>query len=130
MTEFVADTLGLSPEERANPYTATIHTMNECWAAGWSRDDTAEEVVSMLQAYFHPEHHAVYDTRTHVSVPIADIEDWIVAADECRVQKQWPVRGVPSEFHFPWLDESTEVAKLQGIETWLRSLLPKEEAND
>lgn len=67
----------------------------------------------------------------HVAVPIEDIEDWVVAADDCRTQKQWPVRGVPSEFHFPWLDDPIEVAKLQGIETWLRSLLPEsEEAND
>ena len=73
-------------------------------------DDPMAGVVAVARAVC-PEHHAVYDTRTHVAVPVMALEDLLEQHDHFLYMMESPLEG-------EW-DKTTSKQ--------LRALLPKEE---
>lgn len=78
-------------------------------------DEVRQGAFSAVARAVCPEHHAVYDTRTHAAVPVAEIEE---AASALQKVASGQITG-NNHSHRPWAQKRADA---------LRSLLPTEES--
>jgi hypothetical protein len=103
--------------ETPNPYGIGYEVLNEVALHIIDHGDALGAIVDA----FVPAHHAVFDTRTHVAVPVAELREILSSVNRLNMSDE-DVESLVAD----WLLSRDEADAF----LMLRSLLPNEEPSD